>query len=141
MPQHAVSVSDLAFRAAFDAGGIAPSAFDHRAHVRLAYVHLVEHGIAGAPQAMRASLQGFLATHGIAASKYHETLTRAWTLAVAHFMTRCGSEAFEAFEAFEAHGTPLFDSRVMLTHYTPGRLFSDMARATWVEPDLDPIPH
>ncbi len=138
MLQHAVSVSDLAFRAAFDAGGIAPSAFDHRAHVRLAYVHLVEHGVAGAPQAMRSSLRAFLAAHGIAPSKYHETLTRAWTFAVAHFMSRHGSDAFEAFEA---RSTPLFDSRVMLTHYTPERLFSDAARATWVEPDLDPIPH
>ncbi|WP_440222046.1 hypothetical protein ACQQ2N_13245 [Dokdonella sp. MW10] len=138
MPQHAVSVSDLAFRSAFDAGRIAPSAFDHRAHVRLAYVHLVEHGVAGAPQAMRASLQVFLASHGIAPSKYHETLTRAWTLAVAHFMAR---HPGGTFESFSARSTPLFDSRVMLTHYTPARLFSDAARAAWVEPDLDPIPH
>jgi hypothetical protein len=34
----------------------------------------------------------------------------------------------------------LLDTRIMLTHYSAGRLFSDQARADFVEPDLDPIP-
>ena len=34
----------------------------------------------------------------------------------------------------------LLDSKIMLTHYSAGLLFSDAARAAFVEPDLDPIP-
>jgi hypothetical protein len=34
----------------------------------------------------------------------------------------------------------LLDSRIMLTHYSTDSLFSDQARARFVEPDLDPIP-
>jgi hypothetical protein len=34
----------------------------------------------------------------------------------------------------------LLDSRIMLTHYSTELLFSDKARAKFVEPDLDPIP-
>jgi hypothetical protein len=34
----------------------------------------------------------------------------------------------------------LLDSKIMLTHYSAGLLFSDAARAEFVEPDLDPIP-
>jgi hypothetical protein len=36
--------------------------------------------------------------------------------------------------------TILLDSRIMLTHYSADRLFSQHARAAYVEPDLNPIP-
>ena len=32
------------------------------------------------------TLHAFLACHGITPAKYHETITRAWILAVRHFM-------------------------------------------------------
>ena len=34
----------------------------------------------------------------------------------------------------------LLDSKIMLTHYSADLLFSDQARADFVEPNLDPIP-
>jgi len=34
----------------------------------------------------------------------------------------------------------LLDSKIMLTHYSADLLFSDEARARFVEPNLDPIP-
>jgi hypothetical protein len=34
----------------------------------------------------------------------------------------------------------LLDTRIMLTHYSAELLFSDAARADFVEPNLDPIP-
>jgi len=34
----------------------------------------------------------------------------------------------------------LLDSKIMLTHYSAELLFSDQARAEFVEPNLDPIP-
>ena len=138
MLKHELSSNDREFRAAFEAGDFAPADFSHRAHVRLAYVYLADSDVDLALERMRAALVGFLSHHGIPATKYHETLTRAWVLAVHHFMHR-SPEAASADDFIERN-PQLLDSKIMLTHYSAGLLFSDPARAAFVEPDLDPIP-
>lgn len=137
-PQHGLTDGDNAFRNDFEEGRIAPGQFDHRAHVRLAYVYLAGHGPVVAPTLFRAALMGFLEVHGIPRSKYHETLTEAWLLAVAHFM-RC-SPGTRSAEEFIAANPKLLDSKVMLSHYSASVLFSDLARTRFVEPDLTQIP-
>jgi hypothetical protein len=133
-----MSSADREFRRAFEAGAFAPADFSHRQHVRLAYVYLVDSDVNLALDRMRAALVCFLSHHGIPATKYHETLTRAWILAVHHFMHR-SPEASSA-DDFIDRNPMLLDSKIMLTHYSAGLLFSDAARAGFVEPDLDPIP-
>jgi hypothetical protein len=135
---HLISPADRQFLADLEAGRIEPASFDHRAHVRAAYIYLAERGAEGAAERMRDTLLGFLHRHGIEASKYHETITRAWILAVHHFMqlTPASSSADEFITANDR----LLDSRIMLTHYSAELLFSPQARATFVEPDLGPIP-
>jgi hypothetical protein len=135
---HELSNADREFRAAFEAGAFAPADFSHRAHVRLAYVYLAESDVNLALERMRGALLGFLSHHGIPASKFHATLTRAWILAVNHFMHR-SPEAVSA-DDFIARNPVLLDTRIMLTHYSADLLFSDQARAEFVEPNLDPIP-
>lgn len=138
MSKHELSSADREFRRAFEAGAFAPADFSHRQHVRLAYVYLVDSDVNLALDRMRAALVCFLSHHGIPATKYHETLTRAWILAVHHFMHR-SPEASSA-DDFIDRNPMLLDSKIMLTHYSAGLLFSDAARAGFVEPDLDPIP-
>jgi hypothetical protein len=138
MLNHNLSKNDREFRAAFEAGAYAPADFSHRAHVRLAYVYLAESDADLALERYRAALVGFLSHHGIPASKYHETLTRAWLLGVNHFMHR-SPEASSA-DDFIARNPVLLDSKIMLTHYSADLLFSDQARVDFVEPNLDPIP-
>ncbi len=138
MSKHELSSADREFRRAFEAGAFAPADFSHRQHVRLAYVYLVDSDVNLALDRMRAALVCFLSHHGIPATKYHETLTRAWILAVHHFMHRT-PEATSA-DDFIDRNPMLLDSKIMLTHYSAGLLFSDAARAEFVEPDLDPIP-
>jgi hypothetical protein len=41
---------------------------------------------------------------------------------------------------FIAKNQEVLDSKIMLTHYSASVLFSSDARASFVEPDLDPIP-
>jgi hypothetical protein len=136
--KHEPSMNDREFRMAFEAGAFAPADFSHRAHVRLAYVYLAGSDVETALARMRTALLGFLAHHGIPAAKYHETLTRAWILAVHHFMQRT-PDAMGADDFIERNPL-LLDAKIMLTHYSTGLLFSDAARAGFVEPDLDPIP-
>lgn len=135
---HQLSPGDRQFRADFGAGRIAPEAFNHRAHVRLAYVLLAEHDADTAIELMREALQAFLAHHSIPAARYHETLTRAWILAVYHFMAR--SPGAESADAFIDSNPRLLDAKIMLTHYSAELLFGPEARAGYVEPDIDPIP-
>ena len=137
MDIHAISQGDQDFRAAFESCAIAPAQFNHEAHLRLAYVYLVENDLPAAQEKMRLALLTFLVAHGIPTEKFHETLTRAWVLAVRHFMSRSPSLCFSEFAA---NSQPLFDSKVMLTHYSADVLFSPDARASYVEPDLAEIP-
>lgn len=117
MPLHTLSDADRTFRTAFEACSVAPAAFNHEAHVRLAYVYLSE--------------------HGTPAAKFHETLTRAWVLAVGYFMGKAPSASSADFIE---KNPELLDSGIMLTHYSAQVLFSADARTSYVEPDLEPIP-
>ena len=135
---HHISQGDHEFRTAFEAGAIAPADFNHRAHVRLAYIYLATNDVERATYLMRNAIVNFLKHHGIAPMKYHETLTQAWILAVFHFMHRTPS-ALSA-EDFVRQTPLLMDSRIMLTHYSAELLYSPRARQHFVQPDLDPIP-
>lgn len=138
MTTYSLSDDDREFVTAFESGRITPAQFDHRAHVRLAYAYLVGSGTDASVERMRVALLSFLRHHGIASAKYHETLTRAWVMAVRHFMERSTGAA--SADVFIAANPPLLDSKIMLTHYSAEVLFSDRARAGFVEPDLGPIP-
>jgi hypothetical protein len=137
MRSHQASDEDRQFRLAFDACTIAPSEFNHQAHVRLAYIYLTEGDADSAVQKMRDALLKFLEHNNVPRSKFHETLTRAWVLAVQHFMNRSTSTSATDFIA---NNPELLDSKIMLTHYSASTLFSADARASFVQPDLDPIP-
>ena len=137
--KHSLSVDDELFREDFAKGTVTPEQFDHRAHVRLAYVFLVTGDVDGATDRMRSALLAFMQHHGVdPAAKYHETITRAWILAVRHFMDRTGHTA--SADEFIAANPILLDAKIMLTHYSAELLFSPDARARFVEPDLQRIP-
>lgn len=137
MSVSSVSPSDMEFAQAFERGDVPPSAFNHAAHLRLAYVYLCQGDLNHAEQSMRMALLAFLDANGIPSAKFHETLTRAWVMAVRHFMNRKESSSFSEFVA---NSQQLLDSKVMLTHYSAAALFSERARVAFVEPDLAAIP-
>ena len=138
MRTHELSSDDRRFRAVFEACRFAPAGFDHRAHVRLAYTYLAENDTETALASMRAALMAFIRHHGIEASKFHETMTQAWILAVRHFLET--SPASASAEAFIEHNPIMLDAKIMMTHYSAELLFSAEARARFVEPNLDQIP-
>ena len=134
----ALSPDDRRFSEDFTAGRIEPGAFDHRAHIRLAYSLLAEHDTETALTLMRGALQAFIRHNNVPVAKYHETLTRAWILAVRHFMATSPVAASAA--EFIAGNPRMLDAKIMLTHYSAEVLFSTEARARFVEPDLEKIP-
>lgn len=135
---HTMSHGDARFRDDFEAGRVPPTDFNHRAHLRLAYVYLCEHDLDIAYIRMRDGIQRFLSENDLDESKYHETITRAWMMAVKHFMTN--SSQSRSFEDFVQQHEIMLDPKIMLTHYSRETLFSPQARAAFVEPDIEPIP-
>ena len=133
-----LDASDREFLRAFESCSLPAAEFRHRDHVRLAYIYLTLHEVGTALTVMRNGLHRFLAHVGAPPTKYHETVTRAWLLAVEHFMREAGRTA--SFEDFAASSPRLFAHGAMETHYTPERLWSEEARQRFVEPDLEPIP-
>jgi len=113
--------------------------FGHREHVRLAYIYLEEGNTGIAVERMRNTLTNLLKHAGIDPSKkYHETLTEAWVLAVNHFMKN--TDGSESSDNFIDKNTKILDSKIMMSHYSAEVLFSEKARQSFVEPNLDPIP-
>ena len=133
-----MSSDDREFRSEFESCRMPKERFDHRAHVRLAYTYLVEVDTDAAVTRMRSALQAFLRHNGIEMSKYHETMTQAWILAVRHFMA--SSPGCASADHFIERHPILLDSRIMMTHYSAETLFSDEARERFVEPNLEEIP-
>ncbi len=138
MGDHFLSESDLQFRSAFEACTCTPDSFTHRAHIQLAYAYLAEHDVEAALSLVRRALQTFIAHHDIPPAKYHETITRAWILAVRHFME--SSPGARSADEFIDANPRLLDAGIMMTHYSAELLFSDSARAEFVDPDLEEIP-
>jgi hypothetical protein len=69
--------------------------------------------------------------------RYDETLTTAWARVVGHCALRALEDDFEAFLA--AHPR-LLERDLLCAHYSRERLFSEAARAAFVEPDLLALP-
>lgn len=135
---HSVSAEDRRFRQAFEALEVAADDFDHRAHVRLAYVYLCEMPVDEAHESMKKALLAFLDHLGAEPTKYHETITRAWIKAVRHFMAN--TPACDSADEFIDRNPKLLDTKIMLSHYSAEVLFSAQARSRFVPPDIQTIP-
>jgi hypothetical protein len=135
---HKISEDDAVFFKAFTECEIDPETFHHREHIKLAYILLVENEVSEALTKLKTLLLKFLAFNGVEESKYHETVSLAWLLAVKHFMNL--SKSASCFEEFIRDNGLLLDKEIMYTHYTREKLDSDKARIKFVEPDLEPIP-
>ena len=125
-------MTDEAFARAFEDGAVTPADFDHVAHVRIAWVYLREAAsVEEALPRMRDAIRRFAAAAG-ASQKYHETITVLWMRLLADVRARGASG--ELSDVLRAHPA-LADKELPLQYYSRERLFSDEARAAWVEPD------
>lgn len=126
-------MTDDAFLARFEAGRL--DSFTHRDHLRVAFAYARRGGVEHAIERARSGLRHFTAAHG-ETERYHDTLTTAWARIIAHHaLAHTGG-----FETFLAANPRLLDRELLLAHYSHERLFSDAARARFVEPDLLALP-
>lgn len=136
---HLISQEDQEFKRKVESCEFPVSEFDHRAHIRLAYVYLAKNKKDTSIKLMRDALICLLQHASIEPSqKYHETLTAAWVLAIHYFMVN--TDDSKSADDFIEKNNVVLDSELMMTHYSGDVLFSEQARIAFVEPDLKPIP-
>lgn len=128
---------DKQFLARFEALTLEPGAFDHQAHLRLAYLCLVLDGLEPAVQRVGRGIRAFAAKVG-ASDKYHQTITEALVRVMGLRLARQPGADWSAFLA--ANPDLLHQAKeLLLRHYSPERLFSAEARTRFLGPDRLPL--
>jgi hypothetical protein len=118
----------------FEAGTIDVDAFDHDAHIYVAWLYLERHELLEAIQNFTAALKRLTTQLGIP-GKYHETIT--WFFMVLIEERRKESSACDWY-AFRRENDDLFarDEDSILNHYYKhGTLGSERARRSFLLPD------
>jgi flavin reductase (DIM6/NTAB) family NADH-FMN oxidoreductase RutF len=129
-------LDDDEFIATFERGGFGGGDFPHKAHIRMAWMYVTRVGPEAAIDRAAGGIRALAKANG-QPTLYHDTLTRAWVYLVADAVTKSPSANFEEFLA---RNPQLLDKRLLLAYYSPDVLSSAQARATWIAPDLAPIP-
>ena len=137
----AATMSDAEFLAAFEAAQIPRERWTHREHIRVAFVYLRLRPFGDALDCIRAGIRKLNRANGVAdtdESGYHETITVAWARVVASALDVHGPTSdFFTFEKTHPH---LGSKSLLRLYYTVDRVMSLQARASFVEPDVAPLP-
>jgi hypothetical protein len=117
----------------FESGAIDVDAFDHEAHVYIAWCYFEAFPPALAADRFCAALQRLTGKIGVP-DKYHETITRFFLHLIAE---RRGYEPEEDWPAFRRRNKDLCSGAAALLqyHYSQELLSSDRARVSFVSPD------
>ena len=119
----------------FEDGTPPPATFHHADHVRLAFEYLYRYAALEALEKFSAALKRFAAAQG-KPQLYHETITWAYLLLIRERMARAGrSQTWEEF-AERNPNLLIWKGGVLATLYRQETLDSDLARNTFVLPDL-----
>jgi hypothetical protein len=133
-------LGDEALRLAFGASTLPAADWTHRAHLRVAWMFLKRYPLDEAHVLMRVGIIRLNAFHGLVETPsrgYHDTLTRLWLSLVAARMKTTDAPSSAAFvdACIDSLGKD-----AVLRHYSRELIASVRARATFVEPDLMPVP-
>jgi hypothetical protein len=109
-----------------------PEAFNHRGHVRAAFLVLARTpGFGAALERMRGLITAYAAHLG-KAGLYHETITVAFMALINARRAEAGS--VDSWQAFAAANPDLFDKDVLAGRYDQAVLQSELARRVFILP-------
>jgi hypothetical protein len=130
-------MTDDEFLQAFMSCTLPNDQFHHRDHLRLVWLLVRRLGLEAASDAVTDGIRRFGASQGHT-DKYHETMTQFWIRVVEH--ARQSRPEIDDFDRFLAAFPQLTDKHLPLRHWEHATMFSPVARSTWIEPDLQPLP-
>jgi hypothetical protein len=119
--------------------GVTPAdSFHHADHVQLAFEYLRHYPVFEALERFSNALRRFAAAQG-KAQLYHETITWAYMLLIRERLARAGCA--QSWEEFAAQNADLliWKGGVLTTFYRQETLNSDLARHTFIFPDLGSV--
>ncbi len=132
-----ICVQDADFIAQFEDCSLAPEHFDHRGHIRLAWLYMNNYGSAVALEKLVTGIRRYAGSLG-ANDKFHYTITAALLKILVYRQIQCQAPDWQIF--IKMNSDLLTDAQaLLLRHYRQGVLFSEEARVNWVEPDLIPF--
>jgi hypothetical protein len=126
----------------FESGTLPRERWTHHAHLVVSLWHLSHFHEEEAMKLIKGGIKRYNLAVGIAntrTSGYHETITLAWTRLVKHFLSEEGNK-IGSLSIYHSLLSRFDDRNALLRYYSHDRLMSDEARASWVEPDLLPLP-
>lgn len=130
------TMSDEQFLAAFLNCSMPPAGFDHRGHLRAAWLLLQRYPL---EQAVDRTCTGIarLAAHLGVPGKYHRTLSEA----LVRLMAAAGAATQSWADFLRDNGPLVSDAQALLAkHYSASLLDSAAAREHFVPPDRQPLP-
>ena len=132
------TLNDQQFLEQFYALSLAPEAFNHQGHLRLAWLQLQQQDLEQAIDKVATGIQCFAQSLG-ASDKYHATITAALVRIMA---ARMAAQPGQDWQTFIQHNDDLLNCayQLLLRYYSSERLTCDAARAAELAPDLQPLP-
>lgn len=134
-------MNDAKFIEAFEAAAIPSEQWNHRAHVRMAFLYLRDLPLEEALDVIRNGIRTLNKANGIvdsATEGYHETATVAWARVIASCIAHHGP--IDTFDSFASANPHLCQRTLLRGYYTRERIMGAEARRSFVEPDLAPLP-
>jgi hypothetical protein len=132
-------MSDDEFVAGFENCTLPEGSFHHVDHVRMAYLYLCRYPALEALQRFSTSLLRFATAIG-KPQLYHETITWAFLFLIRERMARAGYR--QSWNEFAAGNADLLNwkENVLKKYYRAETLSSELARSTFLFPDLCVLP-
>jgi len=130
-------MNDTDFIEAFETGKFPPEQFNHKAHIKLAWIYLDLFDEETATLKTCEAIKNFDKLHGDG-TKFHTTLTVAAVKAVHHFRRKSIATTFEEFIVKFPKLIASFKELLSL-HYGKDVITDPKAKTTYLEPDLLPF--
>ena len=132
-----LELKDDAFEQLFESASFPSEEFNHKNHLRLAWIHLQKYGLDQAIKNVVIQLKDYVNKLG-AQDKFHMTLTVAAVHIMNHFKDKASYKDFDI--CLDEHPILLNDfKKLLLAHYSPNILASNSAKQVYIKPDKLPF--
>ena len=130
-------MNDTDFMEAFETGEFPPKQFDHKAHIKLAWIYLDLFDEQTAISKTCEAIKNFDKLHGDG-TKFHTTLTVAAVKVVHHFKQKSKTTTFDELVVEYPKLVSAFKD-LLFQHYGESVLTDLKAKTSYLEPDLLPF--